>query len=178
MRQAVVCQMTFAGAPMIYYGDEAGMWGPDDPSDRQPMVWKDLQPYDDPQVTFDDEQFALYQRAIAIRRALPALQTGYFHTVAADDSSGTLAYARTLDDQAVYILLNRSDQPRTIRIPIDSSTSEKWINYMDPSSTTITEIPDRPTITIRPDTHTLTPVNGAITMTLDPYTSAILAPQK
>ena len=42
MLQEVAWQMTFVGAPMIYYGDEAGMWSPDDPSDRQPMIWKDL----------------------------------------------------------------------------------------------------------------------------------------
>ena len=32
-------QMTFVGAPMVYYGDEAGMWGADDPDERKPMVW-------------------------------------------------------------------------------------------------------------------------------------------
>ena len=35
--------MTYVGAPMIYYGDEAGMWGAGDPDDRMPMIWKDLQ---------------------------------------------------------------------------------------------------------------------------------------
>ena len=35
--------MTYVGAPMIYYGDEAGMWGGHDPDDRMPMVWADLQ---------------------------------------------------------------------------------------------------------------------------------------
>ncbi len=34
--------MTYVGAPMIYYGDEAGMWGGHDPDDRMPMVWEDL----------------------------------------------------------------------------------------------------------------------------------------
>ena len=35
-------QMTLPGAPMIYYGDEAGMWGGDDPDCRKPMVWPDM----------------------------------------------------------------------------------------------------------------------------------------
>ena len=35
MKQSLVVQMTYVGAPMIYYGDEAGMWGPSDPSDRR-----------------------------------------------------------------------------------------------------------------------------------------------
>ncbi len=35
-------QMTYVGAPMVYYGTESGMWGADDPDDRKPMVWDDL----------------------------------------------------------------------------------------------------------------------------------------
>lgn len=35
---------------MIYYGDEVAMWGGTDPDDRQPMVWKDLAPYEDPEL--------------------------------------------------------------------------------------------------------------------------------
>ncbi|MBC8044455.1 MAG: glycoside hydrolase family 13 protein, partial [Rhizobacter sp.] len=39
-------QMTYLGAPMLYYGTEAGMWSADDPDDRKPMLWPDLK-YDD-----------------------------------------------------------------------------------------------------------------------------------
>ncbi len=45
-RMVATVQMTFVGAPMLYYGTEAGMWGGDDPDDRKPMVWDDLV-YDD-----------------------------------------------------------------------------------------------------------------------------------
>ncbi len=38
----VIFQMTYLGAPVIYYGDEAGMWGANDPDSRKPMVWDDL----------------------------------------------------------------------------------------------------------------------------------------
>src|SRR2546430_4360427 len=92
-KQAVAMQMTFVGAPMIYYGDEAGMWGPDDPSNRQPMVWKDLEPYEDPEVKFDPEVFGAYQRAIAVREKLEALQTGFFRPLVADDGAGVYGFA-------------------------------------------------------------------------------------
>ena len=39
-------QFTWVGAPHIWYGDEVGMWGPDDPGPRKPMVWADLE-YED-----------------------------------------------------------------------------------------------------------------------------------
>ncbi|HMD54641.1 MAG TPA: alpha-amylase family glycosyl hydrolase, partial [Phycisphaerae bacterium] len=51
LEQVAAFQMAFVGAPMIWYGDEVGMWSPSDPSDRQPMVWQDLTPYADPEVT-------------------------------------------------------------------------------------------------------------------------------
>ena len=41
-RLVTLLQMTYVGAPMIYYGTEAGMWGGDDPCDRMPMVWQDM----------------------------------------------------------------------------------------------------------------------------------------
>ena len=78
-RLVALLQMTYVGAPMIYYGTEAGMWGADDPCDRMPMVWAELS--FDPQqadplgrprpanpVAFDDGLFKFYQAAIKFRR--------------------------------------------------------------------------------------------------------------
>lgn len=38
----VIFQMTYVGAPMIYYGDKVGMWGANDPDCRKPMLWDDI----------------------------------------------------------------------------------------------------------------------------------------
>jgi glycosidase len=35
-------QMTYTGAPMLYYGTESGVWGGQDPDDRSPMNWQDI----------------------------------------------------------------------------------------------------------------------------------------
>jgi len=43
----IAFQMTYPGAPVIYYGDEAGLWGANDPCNRKPMLW--------PNLSFDDE---------------------------------------------------------------------------------------------------------------------------
>ncbi len=43
LRLTALFQMSFVGAPMIYYGTESGMDGADDPDDRMPMVWDDLE---------------------------------------------------------------------------------------------------------------------------------------
>jgi cyclomaltodextrinase / maltogenic alpha-amylase / neopullulanase len=160
MRQAVACQMTFAGAPMIYYGDENGMWSPDDPSNRQPMVWKDLEPYDDPQVKFDDKLFAFYQRAIGARKRYPALQTGFFRPVKIDDAAGVYAFARDLNDQTVYVVLNRSNRQQTVPLPISNKTG-RFIDVMNAT-----------------DTRTLTVKDGMLSLPMTPYQAMLLAPSK
>jgi glycosidase len=120
-RQAAAFQMAFVGAPMIYYGTEAGMWGPDDPNNRMPMVWADLEPYDGAGVRFDRPMFAWYRRCIAIRHTLPALRTGMYRTALADDAAQVFVFERRLGDQIVYVALNRSARARQARIPTDAS---------------------------------------------------------
>ena len=46
MKALVTVQLTMLGTPVIYYGDEKGMWGADSPRNRKPMLWEDFQPYD------------------------------------------------------------------------------------------------------------------------------------
>jgi cyclomaltodextrinase len=152
MLQEVAWQMTFVGAPMIYYGDEAGMWSPDDPSDRQPMIWKDLQPYDDPQVTFDQGKFDWYQRLIAIRSSLPALQTGFFRVIRADDARGIFVFARELGNQHVYVALNHSQRPQTIEFT-PNETASQFVDWLEPAESTLLEVNDsgvqRPQIAVK-----------------------------
>ncbi len=120
MLQEVAFQMTFVGAPMIYYGDEAGMWGASDPADRQPMIWKDLEPYDDPNVRFDQGKFDWYRRMIAVRKSFEAVQTGFFHPLLLNDAEGIFAFSRDLNERRVYVVLNRGDTPRHAEFPVDT----------------------------------------------------------
>jgi hypothetical protein len=179
--QAVVCQMTFVGAPMIYYGDEAGMWSPDDPSNRQPMIWRDLMPYDDPAITFDDEMFGWYQRLIALRHGLPTLRRGFFRTLIADDDAGVLAYARDLDNDHVYIILNRSDKPRDVTLPIaDRDRDATLVNWLDASQAVVRldgagAVDARPTLVQTPGAGIQAAPDATITLRLAPYGSAVLS---
>ena len=129
-RLVALFQLTCVGAPMIYYGTEAGMWGGDDPDDRMPMVWPDLTYSDqthDPRgrprrpdaVQFDREMCDYYQRAIRLRQDLTALRRGEFEFVAADDHSHTLAFLRKTDDAWCLVALNRATEPRKLTIALD-----------------------------------------------------------
>ena len=178
LEQAVTFQMTYLGAPMIYYGTEAGMWGPDDPSDRMPMFWPDLMPFDDPAIEFREPLFDHYQRLIAARAALPALRRGLYRTVVADDETGVVVYERRLEDQRVYVVLNRSDQTREIGFDLPESVAS-LTDVLDPANVQVVDQsaagPDaRPTLRLTDD-PTLHPVDaGRVTWRLMPYTSAVL----
>ncbi len=126
-RLAVLLQMTYVGAPMIYYGDEAGMWGADDPTNRKPMLWKDLEPYERAEENFVmDEHLDFYRRAIALRNEHPALRQGGFETLLTDDAADVWAFLRSYQQDQVLVILNASDQPRTVRLTLPDSFPTGW----------------------------------------------------
>jgi glycosidase len=180
MLQAVAVQHAFVGAPMTYYGNEAGMWSADDPSNRQPMVWQDLEPYADPQVKFDQGTFDFFRRCIATRAALPALQLGDYFPVQIDDAAGVLVFGRRKGGQIVYVAINRSPDARDVSFAVSAGQSGKtFINYLDPQQAELTdpaagEPAGRSGVKITGN-GSLTAADGKITIPLPAYGTAILA---
>src|SRR5439155_20255665 len=111
--------------PMIYYGDEAGLWGSTDPDDRMPMIWKELtyEPQSiDPrgrerqpdEVKFDENLFQFYKDAIALRRQHDVLNHGEFAVVTTDDVQRCLVFSRRSEKETLLIAINRGDQPANV----------------------------------------------------------------
>jgi cyclomaltodextrinase len=182
MRQAVAFQMTFAGAPMVYYGDEAGMWSADDPSDRMPMWWQDLAPFDDELSRFDPEQFASYQRAIAVRHRLPALQTGGFHGVLCDDARGIYAFARDAGAKTAWVVVNRSPDPARVELPLGPDTADgvTLVDWLDPKQADLIEptadaTDARPALRLRGDAAGVNVQGGTVRLDLPAYGTAVLS---
>jgi glycosidase len=126
VRLLALLQMTYVGAPMIWYGTEVGMWGSGDPNNRKPMLWTDLQPYaqaDENHVM--EEQLAFYKQAIALRSAHPALRTGTFRTVLTDDAQDVWVFLREGEGEQVLVALNAAGQPATIALPESLGTGWK-----------------------------------------------------
>ncbi|WP_457653722.1 glycoside hydrolase family 13 protein [Rhodocaloribacter sp.] len=130
-RLIVLFQMMYVGAPMVYYGDEAGMWGADDPDDRMPMVWPELtydpqaadplgRPRTPDPVAFDEGLFDYYRAVIHLRRSHPSLTRGDFRALAADDAAQMFAFARAHEEEMLVVVLNRSDAPGMIDVPYAS----------------------------------------------------------
>lgn len=124
----VIMQMTYVGAPMIYYGDEVGMWGANDPDCRKPMVWDDLAYEDETHnpdgttrppdtVAVNHDLRSHYKKLIAIRNAHPALQTGSYRTLIANDANGVFAFERVEGDERIVVVLNNASTSITVTLP-------------------------------------------------------------
>jgi glycosidase len=113
LRMAALIQFTLPGAPTIYYGDEVGINGDDDPDDRRTYPWADLGG------SPDTSLFSHYQTLTTLRRQNPSLTAGDIRVLLADDSADTVAYGRKTGAQAAIVAINRSNQSRTMYIPVD-----------------------------------------------------------
>lgn len=122
-----IFQMTYIGAPMIYYGDEAGMWGGDDPDDRKPMLWPEFVYENETYVTvrpdlkdsdenkFDWDLFNHYKKLIHIRHHNPALKKGNFETSLVDDQKKLYGYTRKFEQNEVVVILNNSEKRQVLK---------------------------------------------------------------
>lgn len=128
LRLMTIFQMTYVGAPMIYYGDEVGMWGGNDPDCRKPMLWEDLAYEDEVTnpdqsrrpadvVEVDRELFRHLQKMIAIRKAHPALQTGSYRTILADTIADVFAFERRKGADRVFVVLNNQEDQQRLLLP-------------------------------------------------------------
>jgi glycosidase len=122
-------QMTLPGAPLIYYGDEAGLWGGDDPDCRKPMLWPDLRyepesfhPLGRPvaayDVRFQKALFDAYQKLITIRRANRALSVGEIEFFLTNEANKTLGYRRSFGDESIFVVLNNQATPTSIELDL------------------------------------------------------------
>ncbi len=121
VRLASLIQFSLPGAPSVYYGDEVGVTGDDDPDDRRTYPWADLGGSPDASL------FSHYQSLATLRRNNNALTVGDFHILLADDAADTVAYGRKTGSQAAIVALNRSSQARTLTIPLAGYVPDGYV---------------------------------------------------
>ncbi len=111
LKLAYVFLMTYPGAPSIYYGNEVGLTGKIDHDDnRRPMLWKKEEQ--------DLELLEFMKRLIQIRKAHGILrQEGEIRFLHQDNDPDILLYKRYQGEQVYYILINRSERPKTMPLP-------------------------------------------------------------
>jgi len=128
-RLLLLQQFTWIGSPHIWYGDEMGMWGADDPDNRKPMLW--------PEMSFDSERtypngsartaqpvsanmelHSFYSDLIAFRKGhINLFSHGETSSVSGDDDLNVLSYYRNFGQESAWVVFNLSDETITMSAP-------------------------------------------------------------
>ena len=104
-----VFQFSFIGTPCIYYGDEIGMSGGEDPGCRSCMIW------DEKKQNRDLLQFV--KKLIQFRKANPIVgNDGNIKFVQYDNEKNYIIYEKYNDDKRVLFVLNNSGETITISL--------------------------------------------------------------
>ncbi len=109
LRLSALFLMCMPGAPCIYYGDEIGMSGPDDPGCRAAFPWEDP-------VSWKHHLRDFYCGAIRLRKNHPALRTGTYHPLWARGKM--IAFGRKLDHQQMIAIFNAGTNDCRISLPV------------------------------------------------------------
>jgi len=110
LKLATLFQMTFPGAPCVYYGDEVGMEGGHDPDCRRAFPWDEAR--------WDADLLAFFRRAIALRHEHPALRRGRYLRLHADERCGVYAFARQGEGEALIVVLNNGPTSYDLDVPV------------------------------------------------------------
>ena len=116
LRLAALVLFTFPGAPTVYYGDEAGMEGWEDPFNRAGYPWGQE----------DSELKSFFSKLAHLRREQPALQTGQLHW--RWTAGSLLVFARELDGQLLTTVVNAADTPQTLTLPWFGDTARDLLS--------------------------------------------------
>ena len=114
LRAAVMLQMTWPGAPTIYYGDEAGVTGWTDPDNRRTYPWG-----------HEDRELIEYHRElIRLHKAHKALMTGSLLYL--EGAYKVICYGRFDEQEKMVVLINGSFDETKVRVPVwEAGVTEK-----------------------------------------------------
>ena len=154
MREAVVIQMTWPGAPTIYYGDEAGVCGFTDPDNRRTYPWGHE----------DQELIAFHKEIIRIHKAHREFLTGSIKHMESDYN--VIGYGRFTREGQSVILVNNNDYEITkelfvwhLGVPKECMIKQLLLTTADGFTTEEKEYPVR---------------SGKVSITLPPTSAIIL----
>ena len=97
---SLIFQMTYVGAPMIYYGDEIGMEGGKDPDCRRCMIWDETK--------WHTELRTLAKALTGIRNENASLRRGDFTAITEHIPQNVVLFRRSLNDQISFVAINKN----------------------------------------------------------------------
>ncbi len=132
LKLAAIMQMTLPGIPAIYYGDEIGMMGHNDPDCRRTMAWESL----------NQALLQFYKTYLKLRRTRISLIKGSFKSVVANEKA--FGYVRKYRNEITYVIINRSKEEEEIKIPlIEDNSSKDYVSLVNGKYYTVNKINDQ-----------------------------------
>jgi cyclomaltodextrinase / maltogenic alpha-amylase / neopullulanase len=110
LRLATVFQMTYPGAPCIYYGNEIGLEGEKDPDCRRAFPWDEN--------LWDKDLLGFFKHIVNLRKNHPSLRDGEWYPLSSN-SNDVVVYARTSGQDRSVIILNRGSQTYHLDVSVD-----------------------------------------------------------
>jgi len=113
-RLATLFQMTFPGAPCIYYGDEIGLQGGRDPACRGAFPWDES--------AWDNDLLEDIRRYVQLRHRYRSLRHGSYENCFAEGH--VYAFTRALSSETALVVLNAGQRAVTVDLPVDGVIPE------------------------------------------------------
>ena len=117
LKMAALLLYAFPGSPTLYYGDEAGMEGFEDPMNRRTFPWG----------RENQELQSLFKALGALREARPSLRQGDIRYIGAEGA--ILVFERTLDGERTVIALNAGDTEWEIELPWETAFAKELLSF-------------------------------------------------
>ncbi|MCC5803025.1 alpha-glycosidase [Rossellomorea vietnamensis] len=111
-KQIYTFMLSFTGTPCIYYGDEIGLTGEQDPGCRKCFPWE--------QEYHNEELFGHIQKHIALRKRYPLLSNeGNLTFLPGDLHEHCLSFTKSNGEETIFVLLNCSEESTTYSLPFE-----------------------------------------------------------
>ncbi len=107
IKQAIILQFSLPGIPLIFYGNEIGLTGGDDPDCRRCMIWDEKKQ--------DEELYNFYKRIIKFYHETVSLQSGAFREIYTDEIKQLLIFSRIKADNKCVVAANISSDKKVIK---------------------------------------------------------------
>ncbi|MCA1031012.1 alpha-glycosidase [Bacillus timonensis] len=119
-----VFKLSFTGSPCIYYGDEIGMTGEQDPGCRKCMIWDENEQ--------DRDLFNHISKLLTLRKEHQAFKNNDIRFVEANDETNHVIYEKSNDGEKYSFILNNSEEDLELKVTLNGVTgrgvTDIWSN--------------------------------------------------